>query len=51
VYLENNLKITLQNISDSSGRNWCVTLTGSVHGAIEQENLEAITDANDWAAE
>jgi len=46
-----NVKITLQNISDSSGRNWCVTLTGSVHGAIEQENLEAITDANDWAAE
>jgi hypothetical protein len=27
-----------------------VLLTGKVNGAIEQENLEAITDNNKWAS-
>lgn len=28
-----------------------VCVTGKIKGAIQQQNLEAITDANDWAAE
>ena len=35
----------------SGTRDLGCTLTSKVKGAIEQLNLEAITDANNWAAE
>jgi len=30
---------------------WTWTMAAKVKGAIQQQNLEAITDANDWASE
>jgi len=42
----------LVQVAQSSGtnRNMEITLTGEVYGAIEQENLESITDNNKWAS-
>jgi len=45
-----HVKISLDNIADSDSRIWTVGLTGKVSGAIEQENLESITDNNKWAS-
>ena len=42
-------KLTSQNITNTESHAEVVSLTGSVHGAIEQENLEAITNNNKWA--
>ena len=41
----------MESISPSkiASRPWTVSLTGKVKGAIEQENLESITDNNKWA--
>lgn len=33
-----------------TNENYTVSLIGKVHGAIQQENLEAITDNNKWAS-
>jgi len=45
-----NVKLTLQNIDNTNERSHIVSLTAKVNGAIEQENLEAITDNNKWAS-
>ena len=44
-----DLKITGQNLSSSSERANTAVFVSKVKGAIEQENLEAITDNNKWA--
>jgi len=44
-------KLTLQNQSTATANVWTANVTAKVGGAIEQQNLEAITDANDWAAQ
>lgn len=44
-----NVKMSLDNIADTDSRIWTVGLTGKVSGAIEQQNLESITDDNKWA--
>jgi len=36
--------------SSTADRDFSVVFTGKVHGVIEQENLEAITDNNKWAS-
>jgi len=33
-----------------TNKNYTVSLIGKVHGAIEQQNLESITDNNKWAS-
>lgn len=43
------VRATLENLTSDTGREWNVSLTGSVHGAIQQENLEAISNNNKWA--
>jgi len=45
-----NIKITAVNKSDSTTHNCYSSLIGKVYGAIEQENLESITDNNKWAS-
>jgi len=44
-------KVTLKgiNIDATTARDSSVIFTGKVYGAIEQENLEAITNNNKWA--
>jgi len=44
------VKVTAENTSSGTSREHSVTLTGKVHGAIEQQNLESITDDNKWAS-
>lgn len=44
------VKVTLDNQSSATEREWMAVVTGEVKGAIEQENLEAITDNNNWAS-
>jgi len=44
------VKLTAQNINDTNDRDQIVSFIGSVHGAIEQENLESITNNNKWAS-
>jgi hypothetical protein len=43
-----NVKLESEGANTSVGAS--VLLTGKVNGAIEQENLEAITDNNKWAS-
>lgn len=43
------VKIQIQLSGDDGMSSW-VTLNGKVKGAIEQQNLEAITDNNNWAS-
>jgi len=43
------VSVTLQLGGDDGMSSW-FTLIGKVHGAIEQENLESITDNNKWAS-
>jgi len=45
-------KVTIIGVNISSGtlRAHTVTMVGKVKGAIEQENLEAITNNNKWAS-
>ena len=45
-----NVKITADNISAATSRNHTATITAKVAGAIQQENLEAITNNNKWAS-
>jgi hypothetical protein len=40
-----------KNTTDSTSNNVGANIVGKIKGAIEQENLEAITDASDWASE
>ena len=44
------VKCTLQNFTDSSTLTFTGLVTAKVGGAIQQENLEAITDNNKWAS-
>lgn len=44
------IKIEVDGNDSASGFSNCVLLTGKVYGAIEQENLESITDNNKWAS-
>jgi len=44
-----NVKIAVKNQTDASNLAAFVCITGKVYGAIEQENLESITDNNKWA--
>jgi len=44
------VKITATNVSTSDSIDQVAIFTGEVHGAIEQENLESITDNNKWAS-
>jgi len=44
------VKITGENETSGTGRNHTAVLTAKVSGAIEQQNLEAITDSNKWAS-
>jgi len=46
-----NFKLKIGNQSTVTAFNWSAILTAKVKGAIEQQNLEAITNANDWAAQ
>ena len=43
------VKFTSANIQDSASRKCIVSFTGKVQGAVEQQNLESITDDNKWA--
>jgi hypothetical protein len=43
--------ITMTNVSSGSARAHTALVYGKVGGAIEQQNLEAITDASNWASE
>jgi len=43
-------KLKIANQSTATANNWSAVLTAKVKGAIEQENLEAITDNNKWAS-
>ena len=45
-----NVKFTLANASSVTAREHFVQMVGKVHGAIEQQNLESITDDNKWAS-
>lgn len=44
-----NVKFTADNISSATERNHTIIFVSKVSGAIEQENLEAITNNNKWA--
>ena len=44
------VKFTGTNTSAANARNHFAMMVSKVHGAIEQENLEAITDNNKWAS-
>jgi len=44
------VKVTGQNNTSSTIRVHSATLVAKVNGAIEQQNLEAITDNNKWAS-
>jgi len=45
-----NVRITGRNYTGSVTEPCGVVLTGKVNGAIEQENLESITDNSKWAS-
>jgi len=45
-----NVKLTLQNIDNTNERSHIVSFTSKVKGAIQQENLESITNNNKWAS-
>lgn len=42
--------LTMENNTDATANNWFNSINGKVHGAIEQQNLESITDDNKWAS-
>jgi len=44
------VKLAARNLSSDTNRDCFGLFTGKVGGAIEQENLEAITDNNKWAS-
>ena len=44
------VKCTAQNLTDATLQQQVCSITGKVGGAIEQENLESITDNNKWAS-
>jgi len=42
--------VTIDFFTSSGDKASCATMVGEVHGAIEQENLESITNNNKWAS-
>ena len=44
------VNVIVDDYNDYGDRVGSIGFTGSVHGAIEQENLEAITNNNKWAS-
>jgi len=45
-----NVKLSGQNVSTTGTRSNICSMVGKVGGAIEQQNLESITDDNKWAS-
>lgn len=45
-----NVKLTAENVADTSSYPISAAVVGEVHGAIEQENLESVTNNNKWAS-